>query len=35
MDGGDMLTAQSNLMPLDKLGQQQSMGSVPPEPVEQ
>ena len=35
MDGGDMLTAQSNLMPLDKLGQQQTMGNVPPEPVEQ
>lgn len=29
-DGGDMLTAQVNLTPLDKLGQQQE----PPEPIE-
>lgn len=35
LDGGDMLTAQSNLMPLDKLGQQTTNGSVPPETVEQ
>lgn len=36
IDGADALTAQSNLMPLDKLGQQtMSGGSVPPETVEQ
>ncbi len=34
--GGDMLTAQSNLMPLEMLGQQTNQGgSVPPETVEQ
>lgn len=33
--GGDLLTAQVNLMPVDMLGTQQSMGDVPPETVEQ
>jgi HK97 family phage portal protein len=35
-DGGDMLTAQSNLLPLDKLGMQTtSGGAVPPDPIKQ
>ena len=33
--GGDELTAQSNLMPLDKLGQQTNSGSVPADTVRQ
>jgi HK97 family phage portal protein len=34
--GGDQLTAQSNLLPLDKLGQQlNNAGSVPADPVRQ
>ena len=34
--GGDIPTAQSNLLPLDKLGQQvNSGGNVPPEPIQQ
>lgn len=35
MDGGDTLTAQVNLAPLDMLGQTQQQGSVPSETVEQ
>lgn len=35
LPGGDVLTAQVNLMPVDMLGQQQSTGSVPPDTVEQ
>ena len=35
VEGGDMLTAQVNLVPLGMLGKTQSMGSVPPETVEQ
>ncbi len=33
--GGDMLTAQSNLYPLDKLGTQSTGGNVPPDPIQQ
>jgi len=33
--GGDVLTAQSNLLPLDKLGEQVTGGNVPPEPIQQ
>lgn len=34
--GGDMLTAQSNLLPLDKLGAQVNTGgNVPPDPIKQ
>lgn len=35
IEGGDMLTAQSNLLPLDKLGMQSNTGSVPEQPVRQ
>ena len=35
LDGGDILTAQSNLVPLDMLGKVNSMGSVPPNPIQQ
>jgi len=36
IDGGDVLTAQSNLLPLDKLGTQTTTGgSVPPDTVRQ
>ena len=35
LGGGDMLTAQSNLMPLDKLGTQIKTGSVPADPIQQ
>lgn len=35
LEGGDMLTAQVNLVPLDMLGETKSMGGVPPETVEQ
>ena len=35
LPGGDMLTAQSNLWPVDKLGQQTMAGTVAPEPVKQ
>jgi HK97 family phage portal protein len=36
LPGGDMLTAQSNLLPLEKLGEQpQSTGAVPPDPIKQ
>lgn len=36
LDGGDILTAQSNLLPLDKLGTQVNTGgSVPPDTVRQ
>ncbi len=34
-DGGEIFTAQSNLMPVDKLGTQQSTRPPPPEPIEQ
>jgi HK97 family phage portal protein len=33
--GGEVFTAQVNLMPVDKLGQQQAAGSVPEQPIEQ
>ena len=35
LPGGDVLTAQVNLAPLDMLGKLKSTGSVPPETVEQ
>lgn len=35
LEGGDILTAQSNLMPLDKLGTQINTGSVPADPIQQ
>lgn len=35
MDGADDLTAQVNLMPLDKLGEQTTTGSVPPDTLRQ
>lgn len=35
LPGGDVLTAQVNLMPVEMLGTQQATGSVPPETVEQ
>lgn len=35
LEGGDILTAQSNLMPLDMLGTQLNIGAVPPEPIQQ
>jgi HK97 family phage portal protein len=35
LDGGDILTAQSNLLPLDKLGVQIQSGNVPEQPIEQ
>ena len=35
LEGGDMLTAQSNLLPLDKLGEQNNTGSVPADPIQQ
>lgn len=36
-EGGEVFTAQTNLMPVDKLGQQNTMErrAVPPEPIEQ
>jgi HK97 family phage portal protein len=34
-DGGEVFTAQVNLMPVDKLGQQQAAGIVPDEPIQQ
>jgi len=34
-EGGDIFTAQVNLMPVDKLGEQQASGNVAPEPIEQ
>ena len=34
-EGGETFTAQVNLMPVDKLGQQQASGNVAPEPIEQ
>lgn len=35
LPGGDILTAQSNLWPVEQLGQQNPAGSVPAEPVKQ
>ena len=36
LDGGDVLTAQVNLMPVEMLGQQNTKGgSVPPDPIQQ
>lgn len=35
LSGGDILTVQSNLIPIDQLGKQVPSGSVPPEPIEQ